>query len=112
MSDRPSSLTNAALERFAGDTCCAKLAQCTFKCPIERCKQRRAARAASLAASQAGTDESPTALESPSAESPSAESPKEPQLTWTESTSSMSDSQDGDLGVISQQPVGIVFLAK
>lgn len=86
---------------------------------MERCKQRRAARAASLAASRAGdlavSSESPTAAESPTAESPSAESlsgdrfDNGSQLSMRESVSSLSDSQDGDMGAIDQQSVGNVF---
>lgn len=93
------------------------MAQCTFKCPLERWEQRRAARAASLAASRAGSSELPTAPEPPNAESPSAESPsadsipKRRHLARMESMSSMSDSQDGDLGVISQQPIGKMLLS-
>ena len=102
-------------DHFAGGACRAKLAQCSFKCPVERCRQRRAARAASSAASRSGhlavSSDSPTAAESPTAELPIDKSALEgPQLSFRDSVSSLSDSQDGDMGVIGQQPTGIIFL--
>ena len=101
----------------AGGACRAKLGQCILKCPMERCKQRKAARAASLAASQAGDLGAATsaAVDSDSlpAESPAAASMLEgPQLSLRDSISSLGDSQDGDLDVIGQQPTGVVGAAQ
>ena len=84
---------------------------------MERCKQSRAARSASLAASEAAGlaaagDAAVAAAESPRAESPHAEPAavegmlERPQLSMRESVSSMSDSQEGDMDEIHQQPTG------
>ena len=108
MSSIPAATTS--FDYFAGGACRAKLAQCSFKCPVERCRQRRAARAASSAASRSGdlavSSKSPTAAESPIDERVLAG----PQLSMRDSVSSMSDSQDGDMGVMDQQPTGTSLL--
>lgn len=110
-----SSAATTFFDYYAGGACRAKLAQCSFKCPVERCRQRRAARAASSVASRsddlAVSSKSPTAVESPTAESPIDERVLAgPQLSMRDSVSSMSDSQDGDMGVMDQQSTGIFFL--
>ena len=107
-SSSPAATTSC--DHFVGGACRAKLAQCSFKCPVERCRQRRAARAASSAASRSGhlavSSDSPTAAESPSDRSVH----EGPQFSFRDSVSSMSDSQDGDMGAVGQQPTGTFFL--